>query len=262
MSDVPTWRLSGDWFDVCNCNIACPCTFTQTPTYGKSEGVNFWHIREGRYGDVGLDGLNALALIAFEGNIWAGGTKMDIGIFFDEGADVAQREALQMVFSGQAGGWPAALGDLIGAMRGVEFVPIECDISDDLEWWSVSSPGGSSPEERRSPARQLSKASLPCARRTRTLRRRCRCLSFRGPLPGSSPRPAPRCRARPYARAPSTLGSSHTRVCLKACVGHRPHDWTSPSDPPLPVAVRFRETLSSGEDSLRHAWSFVKNVTS
>jgi hypothetical protein len=141
MSDVPTWRLSGDWFDVCNCNIACPCTFAQSPTYGNCEGVNFWHIREGRYGDVGLDGLNALALIAFEGNIWAGGTKMDIGIFFDEGADVAQREALQMVFSGQAGGWPAALGDLIGAMRGVEFVPIECDISDDLEWWSARIPG-------------------------------------------------------------------------------------------------------------------------
>jgi hypothetical protein len=141
MAEVPKWRMSGDWFDVCKCNIACPCTFAQIPTYGDCDGVNFWHVREGSYGDVALDGLSALALLAFEGNIWAGETKMDIGIFFDERADEAQREALQMIFSGQAGGWPAALANLVGDMRGIEFVPIEFDISDDLEWWSARIPG-------------------------------------------------------------------------------------------------------------------------
>src|SRR5919197_1996185 len=69
-----------------------------------------------------------------------GETKMDIGIFFDERADEAQREALQMIFSGQAGGWPAALGDLIGNMRGAEFAPIEFDVAEDLEWWSARIP--------------------------------------------------------------------------------------------------------------------------
>jgi hypothetical protein len=94
MADALKWLVSEDWFDVCKCNIACPCTFAQTPTYGDCDGVNFWHIRDGRYGDVDLDGLNVLALLAFEGNIWAGETKMDIGIFFDERADEAQQEAL------------------------------------------------------------------------------------------------------------------------------------------------------------------------
>lgn len=65
---------------------------------------------------------------------------MDIGIFFDERADEAQREALQIIFNGQAGGWPAAFGDLVGNMRGIEFVPIEFDIYD-LEWWSARIPG-------------------------------------------------------------------------------------------------------------------------
>jgi hypothetical protein len=141
MAAVPNWRASGDWFDACKCDVVCPCTFAQTPTYGDCEGINFWHIREGSYGDVGLNGLNVLALLSFEGNIWAGETKMDIGIFFDERADEAQREALQTIFSGQAGGWPAALGDLIGNMRGVEFAPIEFDVSEDLEWWSARIPG-------------------------------------------------------------------------------------------------------------------------
>ena len=27
---IPNWRVSGDWFDVCRCNIPCPCEFAQT----------------------------------------------------------------------------------------------------------------------------------------------------------------------------------------------------------------------------------------
>ena len=68
---VPT-SLSGalgDWFDVCKYNIPCPCYFAQPPTYGDCEGVLTWHIREGNHGDVRLDGLNLVALGAFEGNI-------------------------------------------------------------------------------------------------------------------------------------------------------------------------------------------------
>ena len=34
MADVPRWRLSGDWFDVCKCTIPCPCYFAQSPTFG------------------------------------------------------------------------------------------------------------------------------------------------------------------------------------------------------------------------------------
>ena len=63
-----------------------------------------WHIREGHYSDVRLDGLNVIAMGGFEGNIWAG-AKAAFGLFFDERADERQREALQMIFGGQAGGW-------------------------------------------------------------------------------------------------------------------------------------------------------------
>ena len=62
--DVPQWHLAGDWFDVCNCNIPCPCTFAQPPSSGDCQGVLAWHIREGHYGDVPLDGLNIMALAA------------------------------------------------------------------------------------------------------------------------------------------------------------------------------------------------------
>lgn len=142
MENVEQWKLKGEWFDVCKCNIPCPCYFAQTPTGGECEGTMVWHIREGEYGNVGLDDLNVLSLVSFAGNPWAddfaGATA---GMFFDERADERQREALQMVFGGQAGGWPAQFGELIGDMRGLEFVPIEFEMSDDLEWWRARIPG-------------------------------------------------------------------------------------------------------------------------
>lgn len=141
MADVPRWQLNGDWFDVCKCNIPCPCYFAQTPTFGDCEGTLVWHVREGRFGDVVLDGLNVLALGAFRGNVWAGETKAAIGVFFDERADERQRKALETIFTGQGGGWPARFAELVGEMRGVEFAPIEFAIADDLAWWTARIPG-------------------------------------------------------------------------------------------------------------------------
>lgn len=141
MSTVPQWHITGDWFDVCKCDIPCPCEFAQAPTDNACEGVLAWHIREGHYGDVPLAGLNLMALGAFQGNVWAGKTKVTMGLFIDERANERQRGALQMIFSGQAGGWPETFAALVGEMRGVEFAPIEFEIADDLAFWRAEIPG-------------------------------------------------------------------------------------------------------------------------
>jgi hypothetical protein len=140
-SDVPQWQVLGDWFDVCRCDVPCPCEFAQAPTDNWCQGVLAWHIREGHYGDVSLDGLSIIAVAEFEGNIWGGQTKATMGLFFDEQADERQREALQNVFGGQAGGFPAGFAELIGEVRGVEFVPIEFEVADDLAYWRATIPG-------------------------------------------------------------------------------------------------------------------------
>lgn len=141
MPDIPKWWLKGDWFDVCKCNIPCPCYFAQAPSSGDCEGTLAWHVREGRFGDVVLDGLNVLALAAFRGNIWAGETKASIGVFFDERADARQRKALEAIFTGQGGGWPARFAELVGETLGVEFAPIEFSVAEDLAWWTARIPG-------------------------------------------------------------------------------------------------------------------------
>lgn len=138
---VPSWNLSGDWFDVCKCNIPCPCTFAQTPSYGECDGVLAYHINKGIYGEISLNGLNVLAVSYFKGNIWSGNTKADIAVFFDERANGEQRDALNMIFTGKAGGFMAEFAKLIGEVRGVEFAPIKFEVAEDLGYWSAEIPG-------------------------------------------------------------------------------------------------------------------------
>jgi hypothetical protein len=100
-----------------------------------------YHIKKGQYGQTSLDGLNVLALADFKGNIWAGNTKANIGVFFDERANEEQRNALNMIFTGKAGGFMAEFAKLIGEVRGIEFAPIKFEIAEDLAYWSAEIPG-------------------------------------------------------------------------------------------------------------------------
>lgn len=139
--DVPSWWMKGDWFDACSCDVPCPCGFAQPPTDDRCQGVMAYHIREGVYGDVELEDLNVLAIVEFEGNAWAKENPVALGILMDERASEDQREALQAVFSGEAGGWMGVFAELVGEVRGLEFVPIELEVADDLARWGVEVPG-------------------------------------------------------------------------------------------------------------------------
>src|SRR5438132_11609702 len=58
------WRIKGDYFENCNCDVVCPCLFSplapfaSTPTQGACEVAFAFHIDEGSYGEASLDGLN------------------------------------------------------------------------------------------------------------------------------------------------------------------------------------------------------------
>jgi hypothetical protein len=104
----PQWKVSCDWFDVCKCNIPCPCTFAQAQSDGECQGVLAYHINNGIYGETSLNGLNVIIVGGFKGNAWAREAKDAVGaFFFDERSNENQREALQMIFMGRAGGFMA-----------------------------------------------------------------------------------------------------------------------------------------------------------
>lgn len=135
--DVPEWRITGDWWDLCNCALGCPCVFSAPPTFGYCEGVLTWLIRTGHYGDVKLDGFAVVLINHFKGTVFE--KNREFGFLIDDRADAAQREALKKIFTGEAGGAFKAWRDMTIKLHGVEYVKMT--VTMDPENWRVEVPG-------------------------------------------------------------------------------------------------------------------------
>src|ERR1700732_3803488 len=121
---MPTpWKIAGSYFEACNCEVACPCIFTSPPTNGECSVLIAWHIDQGRFEEIDLDGLNAVLAVHSPGHMLEG--KWKVALYVDERANQSQQDALTQIFSGQAGGHLAALAPLIGEVLGVKAAPIE-----------------------------------------------------------------------------------------------------------------------------------------
>ena len=118
-----SWTLKGSYFETCNCETACPCVFLSPPTEGDCTVLLAWHVDEGRFGSVSLDGLNVALAVHSPGHMAE--VKWKAALYLDERASQAQRDALTRIFSGQAGGHPGRVAQHIGEVLGVQSVPIE-----------------------------------------------------------------------------------------------------------------------------------------
>lgn len=125
-SSKPKWSLKADYLQACNCDYGCPCEFEAPPTTGCCEGMGAWQIRQGSYsdadGEVKLDGL-AFGFAAR----WPKAIHLGNGVaamFYDERANVRQRQALLTITSGQAGGMPfEAIVTTFSTVHEPRFVP-------------------------------------------------------------------------------------------------------------------------------------------
>ena len=128
VSSTPRWKLQGDYFENCNCDVVCPCEvalggqFTAQPTEGYCDVGLAFHIDRGTYGDVSLDGLNVVGVVHTPGPMGEGNWKM--ALYLDDRANGRQREALQAIFAGAAGGPMAGFAPLVGEVLGVKYAPI------------------------------------------------------------------------------------------------------------------------------------------
>jgi len=120
------WTIAGDYVEACNCDIACQCIWLDPPDDDVCTVSLAWHIREGNYGDVDLGGLSVGMLVETEEGVMFGpGTGWDVVLLVDEDADEAQRQALEDIYFGRAGGIWAAVADAHVESADVATVPIE-----------------------------------------------------------------------------------------------------------------------------------------
>jgi hypothetical protein len=125
---APKWQIAGEYFENCSCTVVCPCLIstkpqlTSRPTEGHCAVAFAFHIDQGKFGDVSLDGLNVAAAVFTPGPMADGNWK--IAAYLDDRADARQEAALGAIFGGAAGGPFGILAPLIAENLGAKRVPI------------------------------------------------------------------------------------------------------------------------------------------
>jgi hypothetical protein len=126
------WRLTGDYFENCNCDVVCPCLvsraapMTSRPTQGVCDVLLAFHIDRGSCDGAALDGLNVVLAVHAPGPMADG--NMSVAAYIDERADDRQTAALGAIFTGADGGPMAAFAPLITTQLGVKKAPIRYEI--------------------------------------------------------------------------------------------------------------------------------------
>lgn len=117
------WYLKGQVLVACNCDWGCPCNFNALPTTGKCEGGWVWHVEDGAFGEVKLDGLNFSVFVNWPGAIHEGNGEGVVLI--DERANAAQREKIETLVGGKVGGPWGVLGWTWPKVHGPYVVPFD-----------------------------------------------------------------------------------------------------------------------------------------
>ncbi len=128
MAEQFSYHLKGVLIGDCNCDWGCPCNYEARPTYGFCEGGYVWHIQEGHYRKVPLDGLTFVWLGRAPGAIHEGNIT---GIAFaDERADAGQRTAMEECFIKSDKVMPFAIfNSLQSKFLGLQFVRIDVELN-------------------------------------------------------------------------------------------------------------------------------------
>lgn len=131
------WKISGQYFEACNCEVVCPCIFESAPSHGDCTVLYSWRIEKGHDADIRLEGRNVVLAARSADHMQK--VKWLAALYVDEHASAEQFAALERIFTGQAGGHPAALAGFFERFLGVKKAPIL--ISEVGKQRSVSIPG-------------------------------------------------------------------------------------------------------------------------
>ena len=129
MAPVP-YRITVHNIEACCCDTACGCQFSGFPTSndGGCEALIGGEVKEGKYGDIVLDGVRYVLALDYPKAIHQGNGK--VAVFIDDKASDQQADAIAMIISGQAGGMPfEALAGTIAVLEGPVRKPIEMKVN-------------------------------------------------------------------------------------------------------------------------------------
>lgn len=126
------WSIAGSYFENCNCEVICPCTWSGLIRPADKERCNVllgFHVARGEIEGTDVSGLSFALVADSPKQMTEGGWR--VGILMDAAASEDQAAKLQGVATGSLGGPMAGLAPLIGEVLGMERVTITFEVSDD-----------------------------------------------------------------------------------------------------------------------------------
>ena len=107
MGEASKWRVSGSYYETCNCDVVCPCRRLDGKPGGRSDFrlcqfLLSWHVADGFADGVDLAG-RSVAMAGFydsdeKGSPWT------VSLYIDRDASGAAFDALSAIFLGKSGG--------------------------------------------------------------------------------------------------------------------------------------------------------------
>jgi hypothetical protein len=123
-----TYRVKADSIEACNCQHGCNCQFLGYPNDGKCEFIIGFQVKDGRVGNISLNGVRAAIAAKYPKAIHDGNGH--VVLFIDESASDEQVAAFATMLSGQLGGMPwEALAGTIGRFEGPIRKPVEITVA-------------------------------------------------------------------------------------------------------------------------------------
>ena len=125
MTTTQQWRIQGEYLEICNCEVLCPCRLpgpTQDPTEGHCDMALAFHIEDGDFGGVDLNGLSFVVVMYTPGKMSV--PDWTTAIYIDERANQEQRPSMEKIVSGEIGGPMERFRAMTADFLGIKYVPI------------------------------------------------------------------------------------------------------------------------------------------
>lgn len=122
------WRLKGELFLNCSCEVFCPCVVSlgkHPPTLGYCHAWMAIRIDEGHFEGEDIGGLNVGLLVDIPGRMADGDWK--VAAYVDERASQKAYDGLLKIFSGQAGGTTGLFTLLVSTIIHAERAKVEIE---------------------------------------------------------------------------------------------------------------------------------------
>lgn len=124
------WRIQGESYACCSCNVGCPCASGGMETAGSDgcSAVQIIDIHAGTVGGVDVSQTKVAAVVDWPGPMMSGnGTGR---LYFDSGTSPEQQQALEALIGGKLGGGFSRMPELVPRILPSKLAPIRKEVSD------------------------------------------------------------------------------------------------------------------------------------